>query len=152
MTDLPIVDYFGFKFKTLFDENNTPWVMAREAAEALGFDDPAEAIRDCCQNVRKLYYCESMPDYIPAQGIEIIPESDLYNLILNSNQPQALAFQAWVEDMVIPSIVKTGGYLMGQEEMTEDELIERALSIAQSKVQRLKIKIKEESDEQKSHS
>jgi len=149
MTDVQIVDYFGFEFNTLFDEDGTPWVRAREAAEALGYDNPEEAVRNCCKDVSKLYYCESMPDHVTAQGIEIIPESDLYTLIYNSSHPKALAFQHWMAGF--PSTFETGVYIVGEEVMTEDELIERAFSILQSKVQAFKAKEKEEPDGYSTH-
>lgn len=57
-----------------------------------------------------------------------ISESGLYKLIMCSNKPEAKTFQDWVTKIVIPSVRKDGGYIMGEEkvttgEMTEDELI-----------------------------
>ena len=44
----------------------------------------------------------------------IIPESDVYRLIMRSNLPNAEAFQDWVTEEVLPTIRKTGMYAMPQ--------------------------------------
>ena len=41
----------------------------------------------------------------------IIPESDVYLLIMRSRLPGAIRFQKWVCEEVLPSIRKHGGYL-----------------------------------------
>ena len=46
------------------------------------------------------------------RGISIIPESDVYRLIMRSNLPNAERFQNWVVEEVLPSIRKTGNYSM----------------------------------------
>ena len=44
------------------------------------------------------------------QEVKIIPEGDIYRLIIRSSLPSAEKFESWVFDEVIPSIRKTGGY------------------------------------------
>lgn len=46
----------------------------------------------------------------PPVYINIIPESDVYRLVMRSNLPSAERFQDWVCEEVLPSIRKTGGY------------------------------------------
>ena len=64
-----------------------------------------------------------------------IPESDLYRLAFGSKLPSAEAFTDWVTGEVLPSIRRTGGYLAGQEEMSPEELLARALVVAQREAQ-----------------
>lgn len=45
-----------------------------------------------------------------AQPYNIIPESDVYRLVMRSNLPDAERFQDWVVEEVLPSIRKAGGY------------------------------------------
>jgi len=57
--------------------------------------------------------------------------------------PEAVKFKEWVTGTVLPAIRKDGAYVMGEEkvvtgEMTEDELVLKAMSIMQAKVERLK--------------
>jgi anti-repressor protein len=46
----------------------------------------------------------------------IISESGLYNVILRSDKPKAKPFRKWVTHEVLPSIRKTGGYLIAEKE------------------------------------
>ncbi|MBR1602457.1 MAG: hypothetical protein IJ667_03350 [Synergistaceae bacterium] len=47
-----------------------------------------------------------------AQFLNIISESGLYALIIRSNKPEAKQFKRWITHEVIPSIRKTGSYVM----------------------------------------
>ena len=67
-------------------------------------------------------------------GAYVINESGLYSLILSSKLPNAKKFKKWVTGEVLPSIRKNGGYIAGQETMTDDELMARALQVAQNKI------------------
>lgn len=50
-----------------------------------------------------------------ATSLTLITESGLYKLIMRSDKPEARAFQDWVTREVLPSIRKTGGYLLNEE-------------------------------------
>ena len=56
-----------------------------------------------------------------------IPEGDVYRLITRSKLPAAEQFESWVFDEVLPSIRKTGGYIAGENQMSDDEMVARAL-------------------------
>jgi prophage antirepressor-like protein len=78
----------------------------------------------------------------PGRDTFIISESGLYKLVMRSDKAQAEEFQEWVTGTVLPSIRKDGGYIMGEEkvvtgEMSEDELLLKAMTILQGKVERL---------------
>lgn len=60
-----------------------------------------------------------------------VNEPGLYALVLSSRKPEAKAFKRWITHEVIPSIRKTGGYITGQEHMTAEELMAKALMVAQ---------------------
>ena len=47
---------------------------------------------------------------------------------------KAKEFKHWVTSEVLPSIRKNGGYIAGQENMTDDELMAKALMVAQNKI------------------
>lgn len=44
------------------------------------------------------------------RAIKLIPESDVYRLVMRSKLPSAEDFQDWVVDEVLPQIRKTGRY------------------------------------------
>ena len=68
---------------------------------------------------------------VPNRGLTIINESGLYSLVLSSKLPTAKAFKRWITSEVIPSIRKTGGYIAGQAELSPEELMAKALMVAQ---------------------
>ena len=63
-----------------------------------------------------------------------ITESGLYAVILRSDKPNAKKFRKWVTSEVLPSIRKNGGYIAGQETLSDEELMAKALLVAQNKI------------------
>lgn len=72
---------------------------------------------------------------IPNRGLMFINESGLYSLIFGSKLESAKRFKHWVTSEILPSIRKTGGYIAGQETMTDSELIAKALLVAQRQLE-----------------
>ena len=66
--------------------------------------------------------------------MNFINESNLYKTIFQSRKESAERFTEWVTLEVLPSIRKNGGYIAGQENMTDDELMAKALMVAQNKI------------------
>lgn len=63
-----------------------------------------------------------------------ITESGLYAVILRSDKPNAKKFRKWVTSEVLPSIRKNGGYIAGQETLSDEELMAKALLVANNKI------------------
>ncbi|MBS6396706.1 MAG: phage antirepressor KilAC domain-containing protein [Clostridiales bacterium] len=72
---------------------------------------------------------------IPNRGLTIINESGLYALIFGSKLESAKRFKHWVTSEVLPSIRKNGGYIEDQENLSDDELLSKALMVAQKKIE-----------------
>ena len=66
------------------------------------------------------------------QHANFVNEDGLYDVILDSRKPQAKAFRKWVTSEVLPAIRKTGGYLATKSDDTPEEIMARALTIAQA--------------------
>ena len=64
-----------------------------------------------------------------------VTESGLYAVILRSDKPNAKKFRKWVTSEVLPSIRKSGGYIAGQEQMSDAELMAKALLVAQKQIE-----------------
>ena len=109
--------------------DNEPWFVGKDVAEALGYRDTSDALKKHVDADDKL--TRRFADSGQAREMYIINESGLYSLILSSKLPGAKEFKRWVTSEVIPSIRKTGGYIKGQETMTPDELMAKALMVAQ---------------------
>lgn len=65
-----------------------------------------------------------------------VSEDGLYDVIFDSRKPEAKKFRKWVTSEVLPSIRKTGGYMVAKEEDTPEEIMARALLIAQDALKR----------------
>lgn len=83
-----------------------PWFVASDVARVLGYERPADAVRAHCKGVGEA----PIPTPGGTQTLKIIPERDLYRLVMRSRLPSAERFEEWVVGEVIPSIRKTGGY------------------------------------------
>lgn len=113
--------------------DNEPWFVGKDVAAALGYERATKAIQD--------HVNEEDKDEIPIQDsigrmqkTPIINESGLYALIFGSKLESAKRFKHWVTSEILPSIRKHGGYIAGQESMTDDELLEKAILVAQRKI------------------
>lgn len=107
---LKIFDNPEFGKVRVIMRDNAPWFVARDIAEALGYAKPQNAIAQHCKHA-ELLNCPELGHLTDSpRGISIIPESDVYRLIMRSNLPKAIDFQDWVVEEVLPSIRATGQY------------------------------------------
>lgn len=104
-----------------------PWFVAKDVAEALGYKNPHDAIRSHCKGVSDI----RTPSAGGIQRVKIIPERDVYRLIMRSKLPAAEQFEEWVVGEILPSIRKKGGYMVAAKEETPEQIMARALVIAQ---------------------
>lgn len=115
--------------------NGEPYFVGKEIAEILGYERTDNAIRKHVEEEDKLMH------QISASGqnrnMIIINESGLYSLIMSSKLDNAKKFKRWVTSEVLPSIRKHGGYIAGQEQMTDEELMAKAVLMANSKIKEL---------------
>lgn len=81
--------------------------VGKDIAEVLGYSAPSKAVIDHCKGITKMVIpSENGGD----QETNMIPERDLYRLIMRSRLPEAEKFEDWVVGEVLPSIRKTGSY------------------------------------------
>lgn len=130
MNEIQIFNNTEFGEIRTVEINDKPYFVANDIAKALGYKRVADAVTAHCKgSVKHRYLTEG-----GEQEIKVIPEGDVYRLIARSKLPQAEKFEKWVFDEVLPSIRKTGGYIAGQEHMTDDELLANAILVAQKKI------------------
>lgn len=126
MSNIQVFDNPEFGVVRTLEENGTILFCATDAAKALGYATPRKAILEHCKGVLKRNALTSGGE----QEMNFIPESDLYRLIFSSKLPNAEKFTDWVTGEVLPSIRKNGGYIAGQEELSPQELMAKALLVA----------------------
>lgn len=71
-------------------------------------------------------------------SLNFITEPNLYKCIFQSRKKEAEAFQDWVCGEVLPSIRKSGGYMVARTDETPEEIMARALLVAQETINRQK--------------
>ena len=124
MNELQIFSNPAFGEIRVTDQNGEPWFVAADVCRALDIGNPTQAIARLDSDDSTLISNEG-------REMNIISEPGLYALVLGSRKPEAKAFKRWVTHEVIPSIRRTGGYIAGAESMTPEELMAKALTVAQ---------------------
>lgn len=110
--------------------NGEPWFVGKDVATALGYTNTRDA-------VERHVDAEDRNTVVNPDGnrgnpnMTVINESGLYSLVMSSKLPTAKKFKRWVTSEVLPSIRKSGGYIQGQAELTAEELMAKALMVAQ---------------------
>jgi len=113
MSELQLFNFKSFPIRTV-KVNDEVLFVAKDVATALGYADAAQAIKDHCKKsinytngdktvvneIKELHRTKSL----------VIPESDVYRLVMRSKLEQAEEFQDWVCEDVLPTIRKTGSY------------------------------------------
>lgn len=77
----------------------------------------------------------------PSRGVQnatIINESGVYSLVFSSKLSDAKKFKRWVTSEVLPSIRKTGGYMVSKHDDTPEMIMARALQVAEEAINRHK--------------
>lgn len=77
------------------------------------------------------------------RGEAFITESGVYDLIFRSKKIEALRFKDWITDEVLPNIRKTGGYITTTDDMSDEDILAKALQIANAKIEERNKQIKE---------
>lgn len=132
MNDLRIFENKEFGEIRTVVKDGEPWFVGKDVAEILGYTNPQKAVREHVDDDDRGVNEMDTPGRV--QSVVVINESGLYSLILSSKLPNAKKFKKWVTSEVLPSIRKNGGYIAGQEIMSDDELMARALQVAQNKI------------------
>lgn len=106
-----------------------PWFVAKDISDNLGYAQTSNMMKRIDEEDSK----SSILDGMNMKSL-LINESGLYSAILGSKLESAKRFKHWVTSEVLPSIRKNGGYIAGQESLSDDELMAKALLVAQNKI------------------
>lgn len=132
-------DEFG-RVRTI-DEDGKALFCAKDIAVALGYSDTNNAIKRHCRGVAKRHpITDDLGRY---QEARFITEPDVYRLITHSKLPNAQRFEAWVFEGVLPSIRRTGGYVAAKPDESPEEIMARAVLVAQETIERQKKQLDE---------
>lgn len=104
-----------------------PWFSVTDVCEALDIRNSRMAMTRLDDDEKGV---SSIDTPGGPQEMNVVNEYGLYSLVLGSRKKEARQFKRWVTHEVLPSIRKHGGYMMGQEEWTREELLAKSLLYA----------------------
>lgn len=143
------IQKFDFKaavLRTLTDEEGEPWFVAKDVCDILGMSNPSMAVialdKDEVAQIDPKDYLGS--ENRSNQAVNIVSEPGLYKLIMRSRKPEAKEFQRWVTHEVLPQIRKTGGYIAASESDSDEDIMARAVLVAQKTIKRKNQQIAEQ--------
>ena len=137
-------NFDGNQLTTITGKGEKPWFIAKEVCDILKYKNARKAVKDHCKYVKLLRGNESLRLGFNPRGVNIINRSDVFRLIAHSKLPAAERFEEWIYDEVLPAIFDTGGYIQGEKEMTDEELIDKAFMVIHKKLEIREMELKEE--------
>lgn len=125
-------DFKGAALRTLTDEAGEPWFVLKDCMSILDLGNPTETVKMFDKD--EFSTTEVIDSIGRRQQTYIISEPGLYRLVMKSRKPEAKEFQRWVTHEVLPSIRKTGGYIPTSESDSDEDIMARAVLVAQKTI------------------
>ena len=130
MNDLQVFNNQQFGELRTIKLDNEPWFVAIDVCKILELLNPTMVMKRLDEDeVTKLNLGSRQGETF------LVNEYGLYSLILGSRKKEAKQFKRWVTHEILPAIRKTGGYIANEENMTDDELIAKAMSVLNKKLE-----------------
>lgn len=120
-------DKFG-EIRTIMVENE-PWFVATDICKALEIANTTQAVQRLDDDEKSMLNIG-----LSGGATNCVNEYGLYSLVLASRKKEAKEFKRWITHEVLPSIRKHGGYIAGQETLSDEELMAKALLVANRKI------------------
>jgi prophage antirepressor-like protein len=142
--DLVEFNFESHRVRVTTDASGASWWVAKDVCEVLGYAEPSNAVARHCKYAKLFKRTEMVGLESGPPGVLIIPESDLYRLIMGSKLPDAEEFQDWVVEEVPPQIRKTGCYAIAPVTVEKlladtDLLIQLATGLRIERAKRLEV-------------
>lgn len=131
------IQRFDFKdaaLRTLTDENGEPWFVAKDVCDVLELSNVGQALARLDNDEKSSITLNDRTPGNPNRAI--VSESGLYALVLASRKPEAHEFKRWVTHEVLPQIRKTGGYIPAGDSDSDEDIMARAVLVAQKTIER----------------
>nr|DAI65151.1 MAG TPA: repressor domain protein [Caudoviricetes sp.] len=126
MSNIQIFNYQSNEVRTV-EMGGEPWFVLKDVCNILGVVNDRNVAARLDEDEKGVCQMDTLGG---TQNVTVVSESGLYHVILRSDKPEAAPFRKWVTSEVLPSIRKNGGYIAGQEQLTPQELMAKALLVA----------------------
>lgn len=139
---------FG-ELRTALSKNGEPLFCLSDVCKALGLSNPSITKERLIRDLSIIKVSKEVVAHGKKTGIfkdeemYFISEPGFYRCIFRSNKKNAIAFQDWVFNEVLPSLRTTGAYVVAKEEDCEEDIIARGLIAAKAALARREQRIKE---------
>lgn len=130
---------FG-QIRTSETESGEPLFCLADVCKALDLSNP----RDVKRRLQQKGVCTTdTPTNGGIQQLNFITEPNLYKCIFQSRKKEAEQFQDWVCGEILPSIRKSGGYMVARQDETPEQIMARALMVAKDTIDRQQAALKQ---------
>ena len=133
-TEIQTFNFNNSSLRTLTDEAGDPWFVLKDCMSILSLGNPTETVKMFDDD--EFSTTEVIDSIGRRQQTYIISESGFYRLVMKSRKPEAKEFQRWVTHEVLPAIRKTGGYIPATETESDEDILSKAVLIAQKTIER----------------
>lgn len=138
MNNLQIFENERFGRVRTIEQNGEPWFIARDVCECLSIGKYRDAVSRLEDDERGSVEMDTPGG---RQSLSAVNEYGLYSLVLSSRKPEAKEFKRWITHEVIPAIRKTGGYISGAKEMSDEKIMAKALLIGKRTIEQQQLRI-----------
>ena len=128
MNELKLIkqqEILGKDFKVYGDAEN-PFFKAKDVASWIEIHNVSQMLQTIDEDEKGIYKVDTLGG---KQEVLCLTENGLYEVLMLSRKPIAKAFKKEVKK-VLHSLRVNGGYIAGQEQLSEDEIIANALVVA----------------------
>lgn len=131
---------FG-RIRTSLTKSGEPLFCLADVCKALDLGNPSQVKQRLQKN--GVISNEVIDSMNRPQLMNFITEPNLYKCIFQSRKKEAEQFQDWVCGEVLPSIRKSGGYMVARQDETPEQIMARALMVAKDTIDRQQAALKQ---------
>lgn len=135
MKELKIFENAQFgQIRTSITESGEPLFCLADLCKAINVANHRNVAKRIEQDgVRRMDIIDSMGRN---QQVIFVTEPGMYEVLLRSDSEKARPFRKWVCGEVLPSIRKSGGYMVAKADETPEQIMARALMVAKDTIDR----------------
>lgn len=108
MSNIQIFNYQSNEVRTA-EMGGEPWFVLKDVCNILGVVNDRNVAARLDEDEKGVCQMDTLGG---TQNVTVVSESGLYHVILRSDKPEAAPFRKWVTSEVLPTLRKTGSYMM----------------------------------------
>lgn len=138
-------ELLGHKF-TVYGTAENPLFLAKEVAECIDYAKRSNGSYNTTMMLQSVDEEEKVANIVDTLGgnqqVWFLTEDGLYEVLMQSRKPIAKEFKKGVKE-ILKTIRKTGGYIATKQDDTPEEIMARALTIAQATLAKREERLKQ---------